>query len=42
MVAELSSTLPMHWDYLIPDATFQDRLYTGICGVMNVLTELDI
>lgn len=42
VAAKLSSTLPMRWDYLIPDATFQDRLYMGICRVINVLTEFDI
>jgi len=42
VATELFSTLPVHWNCLIPGATFQDRLYMEICGVMNVLTEFDI
>lgn len=40
--AKLSSTLPAQWNYLIPDDTFQDRLYIGICGVMKALNEFDM
>lgn len=32
MAAELSSTLPVHWDYLIHDANFQTRPYVDFWG----------
>lgn len=32
MAAELSSTLPVHWNYLIHDASFQTRPYMDFWG----------